>query len=121
MMYPRHVLVDLPKDRRPKVYCFSLAAKEAKRGAFHFLGKSKLCSRKNAHRHCGILRCGKPSCTGPEVDCRKLVTDLSRPGFDVVQTIVAHGSGTPLCCQAPRSLELSKERANFVIMQGLGT
>src|SRR5262252_6726112 len=94
MMHPRHVFVDLPKDRRTEVYCFGLAAKEAKRGAFHLLGKSKLCSRKNAHRRCGILRCGKPSCTGPEVDCRKLVTDLSRSGFDVVQTIVAHGSGS---------------------------
>src|SRR5215831_13780943 len=27
---PRHVLVDLPKDRRPELYCFGLAAKEAK-------------------------------------------------------------------------------------------
>src|SRR6516165_89134 len=96
MMHPRHVLVDLPKDRRPELYCFGLAAKEAKRGALHLLGKSKLCSRKNAHRRCRIFRCGKPSCTGPEVDCRKLLTDLSRPGFDVVQTIVAHGSGTPM-------------------------
>src|SRR6516164_3088798 len=96
MMHPRHVLVDLPKDRRPEVYCFGLAAKEPKRGAFHLLGKGKLRSRKNAHRRCGVLRRGKPSCTGPEVHCRKLVTDLSRPGFDVVQTIVAHGSGTPL-------------------------
>jgi hypothetical protein len=34
MMHPRHVLVDLPKDRRPELYCFGLAAKEAKRGAF---------------------------------------------------------------------------------------
>src|SRR5215471_18365019 len=101
MMHPRHVLVDLPKDRRPEVYCFGLAAKEAKRGTFHLLGKSKLCSRKNAHRHCGILRCGKPSCFGPKVDCRKLVTDLSRPGFDVMQTIVAHGSGTPLMLPSP--------------------
>src|SRR5262249_60457983 len=67
MMPPRHVLVDLPKDSRPEVYCFGLAAKEAKPGAFHLLGKSKLSSRRNAHRHCGILRCGKPSCTGPEV------------------------------------------------------
>src|SRR5262249_241847 len=109
----------LPKDRRPEVYCFALAAKEAKRGTFHLLGKSKLCSRKNAHRHCGILRCGKSSCTGPKVDCRKVVTGLSRPGFDVVQTIVAHGSGTPLMLPSPRSLELSKERANFVITQGV--
>src|SRR5262249_58763014 len=86
MMHPRHVLFDFPKDRPPEVYCFGLAAKEAKRGPFHHLGKSKLCSRKNAHRHCGILRCSKPSCTGPKVDCLKLVTDLSRPGFDVMQT-----------------------------------
>src|SRR5262249_28709190 len=119
MMHPRHVLVDLPKDRRPELYCFGLAAKEAKRGAFHLLGKSKLCSRKNAHRCCRILRCGKPSCTGPEVDCRKLLTDLSGPGFDVVQTIVAHGSATPLMLPSPRSLELSKERVNFVITQGV--
>src|SRR5499427_714482 len=102
MMHPRHVFVDLPKDRRTEVYCFGLAAKEAKRGAFHFLGKSKLCSRKNAHRRCGILRCGKPSCTGPEVDCRKLVTDLSRPGCDMVQTVIAHGSGTPLILPSPQ-------------------
>src|SRR5262249_11973671 len=92
---------------------------EAKRGAFHLLGKSKLCSRKNAHRRCRIFRCGKPSCTGPEVDCRKLLTDLSRPGFDVVQTIVAHGSATPLMLPSPRSLELSKDGANFVSPVGV--
>src|SRR6516162_3409063 len=78
------------------------ALQEAGWSALHLLGKSKLCSGKNAHRRCGILRCGKPSCTGPEVDCRKLVTDLSRPGFDVVQTVVAHGSGTPLILPSPQ-------------------
>jgi hypothetical protein len=51
---------------------------------FHILGESKLCSRKDAHCYCGILRGGKPSCTGVEVAGRKLVTDLSRPGFDMV-------------------------------------
>src|SRR5438094_2894250 len=96
MMHPLNVFVDLPKDRRPGFYYSHPPVKEAKWSAFHLLGKSKLCSRKNAHRRCGILRCGKPSCTGPEVDCPKLLTDLSRPGFDVVQTIVAHGSATPL-------------------------
>jgi hypothetical protein len=37
MMHARDVLVELPKDRRPEVDCFGLAAKEAKRGAFHLL------------------------------------------------------------------------------------
>src|SRR5262244_4672293 len=96
MMHPRHVLVDLPKDRRPELYCFGLAAKEAKRGAFHLLGKSKLCSRKNAHRRCGILPRSKPSSTSVKVDCPKLVTDLGRPRFDVIETEVTHGSATPL-------------------------
>src|SRR5262245_65592066 len=102
MMHPRHVLIDLPKDRRPEVYYFGLVAEEAKRGAFHILGKSKLCSRKNACRRCGILRCGKPSCTGPEVDCRKLLNDLSRPGFVVVQPIVIHDSDIPLMLPCPK-------------------
>jgi hypothetical protein len=58
MMHPRHVFVDLPKDRRPGLYCFHPPGKEAKgsRAAFHFLGKSKLCSRKNAHRRCTVIR-----------------------------------------------------------------
>jgi hypothetical protein len=58
MMHPRHVFVDLPKDRRPGFYGFHPPAKEAKgsRPAFHFLGKSKLCSRKNAHRRCTVIR-----------------------------------------------------------------
>src|SRR5262245_37810573 len=94
MMYLRQVLVDLPEDRHPKVYCFRPPVKEAGRSAFHIFGKSKLSSGKNAHRLCGILRCGKPSCTGPEVDCPKLITDLRRPGFDVVVTNVAPRSGT---------------------------
>jgi hypothetical protein len=64
-VHPRHVLVDLPKDRRAEVYCFCLAAK-AERDAFHLLGKSKLCSRKNAYRRCGIFWRGKSSCTGVE-------------------------------------------------------
>ena len=66
MMHPRHVRVDLPKDRRAEVYCFCLPAK-AEWDAFHLLGKSKLCSGKNAHRRGGILRRGKPSCTGVEL------------------------------------------------------
>src|SRR5262249_34439892 len=60
-------------------------------GAFHLLGKSKLCSRKNAHRRCRILRRSKSSSTSVEVDCPKLVTDLGRPRFDVVETEVTHG------------------------------
>src|SRR5438034_8163585 len=69
MMQPRHVFVDLPKDRRPEVYRFRPPPGEAKGGggAFHLLGKSKLCSRKNAHRRCGILRRSKPSSTRVEV------------------------------------------------------
>jgi hypothetical protein len=42
-----------------------------------------------------------------EVDCPKLVTDLGRPGFDVVQTIVTHGrqsvAGGPRPAPAARS------------------
>src|SRR5438105_11979913 len=80
MMHPRNVLVDLPKDRRPKVYRFRPPRGEAKgcRGAFDLLRKSKLRSRKNAHRRCGILRRSKPSSTGVEVHCPKLVTDLGK-------------------------------------------
>jgi hypothetical protein len=118
-MHPRLVFVDLPKDRRPEVYRFRPPRGEAKGGggAFHLLGKSKFCSRKNAHRRCGILRRSKPSSTSVKVDCPKLVTDLGRPRFDVMETEVTHGSATPLMLQAPRSLEPSKERANFVITQ----
>src|SRR6516225_7240361 len=93
MMHPRHVFVDLPKDRRPEVYRFRSPRGEAKGGggAFHLLGKSKLRSRKNAHSRCRILRRSKPSSTSVEVDCPKLVTDLGRPRFDVVETEVTHG------------------------------
>ncbi len=94
MMHVRHAFVDLPKDRRPEVYRFRPPRREAKdKGASHLLGKSKLCSRKNAHRRRGILRRSKPSSTRVEVDCPKLVTDLGRPGFDVVETVVTHGRG----------------------------
>src|SRR5437870_200574 len=112
MMHPRHVLVYLPKDRRAEVYCVRLPAK-AERDAFHFLGKSKLCSWKNAYRRCGIFWRGKSSCTGVEVDCRKLVTDLGRPRFDMVWAIVTHRSGTPLILQAPAPLNLSKNGPTF--------
>src|SRR6516165_313646 len=40
--------------------------------------KGELRSRKNADRRCGILRCGKPTCTGVEIAGRKLVTDRCR-------------------------------------------
>src|SRR5258708_37695090 len=71
VMHPRLVFVDLPKDRRPEVYRFRSPRGEAKGGggAFPLLGKSKLCSRKNAHRRCRILRRSKPSSTSVEVDC----------------------------------------------------
>jgi hypothetical protein len=95
MMHPRNIFVDLPKDRRPGFYYSHPPVKEAKWSAFHLLGKSKLCSRKNAHRRCGILRRSKPSGTSVKVDGPKLVTDLGRPGFDVVETVVTHGRGTP--------------------------
>src|SRR5438128_11129482 len=111
MMHPRHVLVDLPKDRRAEVYCFRLPAK-AERDAFHFLGKSKLCSWKNAYRRCGIFWRGKSSCTGVEVDCRKLVTDLGRPRFDVVETVVTHGRGTPLTLLSPHPFLLPEPAQN---------
>src|SRR6266496_3078295 len=106
MMHPRHVFVDSRKDRRPEVNVFGLPRGEAKGGggAFHLLGKSKLCSRKNAHRRCGILRRSKPSSTSIEVDCPKLVTDLGRPRFDVVETEVTHGRGTPLTSRSPPAL-----------------
>jgi hypothetical protein len=39
----------------------------------------------------------------------KLVTDLGRPGFDVVETIVTHGRGTPLMfAKLPADFEFSK-------------
>jgi len=106
VMHPRLVLVDLPKDRRPEVYRFCPPRGEAKGcgGAFHLLGKRKLCSRKNAHRRCRILRRSKPSSTRVEVDCPKLVPDLSRAGFNVVETEVTHGRGTPLMSRSPRLL-----------------
>jgi hypothetical protein len=83
-MYLWHVLVDLPKDRHFEIYRFRLPVEEARRGAFYLLAKNKFCSRKKAHRRRAILRRAKPPCTGVEVDCRKLVTDPGRPGFDVV-------------------------------------
>src|SRR6516164_1317790 len=103
MMHPRNVLVDLPKDRRPEVYRFRPPRGEAKgcRGAFDLLRKSKLRSRKNAHRCCGILRRSKPSSTSVEVHCPKLVTDLGRPRFDVVETVVTHGRGTSDVAKPP--------------------
>src|SRR6266446_5208207 len=114
-MHPRLVFVDLPKDRRPEVYRFRPPRGEAKGGggAFHLLGKSKLCSRKNAHRRCGILRRSKPSSTSVEVDCSQLVTDLGRPRFDVVETVVTHGRGAPLISRSPRPCPFSKIGTEF--------
>jgi hypothetical protein len=110
VMHSRHVFVDLPKERRSEVYRFRPPRGEAKgcRGTLHFLGKSKLCSRKNAHRRCGILRRSKSSSTSVEVDCPKLVTDLGRSRFDVVETVVTHGRGTPLTSRSPRPFLLSE-------------
>src|SRR5256884_6903261 len=114
MMHPRNVLVDLPKDRRPEVYRFRPPRGEAKgcRGAFDLLRKSKLRSRKNAHRRCGILRRSKPSSTSVEVHCPKLVTDLGRPRFDVVETVVTHGRGTPLTSRSPQPFLLPEPAQN---------
>src|SRR6516164_697078 len=114
MMHPRHVFVDLPKDRRPEVYRFRSPRGEAKGGggAFHLLGKSKLCSRKNAHRRCRILRRSKPSSIRVKVDGPKLVTDLGRPRSDVVETEVTHGRGTPLTSRSPRPFFLPEPAQN---------
>src|SRR6266478_4927248 len=112
MMHPRNVFVDLPKDRRPGFYYSHPPVKEAKWSAFHLLGKSKLCSRKNAHRRCGILRRSKPSSTSVKVDGPKLVTDLGRPRFDVVETVVTHGRGTPLTLRTPHPFLLPEPARN---------
>src|SRR5262252_137916 len=121
-MHPRLVFVDLPKDRRPEVYRFRSPRGEAKGGggAFHLLGKSKLCSRKNAHRRCGILRRSKPSSTSVEVHCPKLVTDLGRPRFDVVETVVTHGRGTPMTLRSP-TLSFYQNRHRIPIAQDVAT
>jgi len=113
-MHPRLVFVDLPKDRRPEVYRFRSPRGEAKGGggAFHLLGKSKLCSRKNAHRRCRILRRSKPSSTSVEVDCPKLVTDLGRPRFDVVETEVTHGQRNSSDVAKPRPFFLPEPAQN---------
>src|SRR5438876_386014 len=97
MMHPRHVFVDLPKDRCPEVYRFRPPPGEAKgcRGAFHLLGKSKLSSAR------------------VEVAGRKLVTDLGRPRFDVVETVVTHGRGAPLISRSPRPCPYSKIGTEF--------
>src|SRR5207245_8682668 len=71
-----YVLVDLSKDRRSGAYCSP--ARETGRRTYHLRGKGELRSGKNADRRCGILRRGKPTCTGDEVVGRKLVTDLCR-------------------------------------------
>jgi len=74
VMHLWYVLVDLSKDRRSGAYCSP--AKETGRRTYHLRGKGELRSGKNADRRCGILRRGKPTCTGDEVVGRKLVTDL---------------------------------------------
>src|SRR5262245_736813 len=114
MMHLRHGFINLPKDRRLEVYRFCPPPGEAKGGggAFHLLGKSKLCSRKNAHRRCGILRRSKASSTRVEVDCPQLVTDPGRPRFDLVETEVTHGRGTPLMSRSPRPFLLAKSAQN---------
>src|SRR5438046_8560037 len=121
MMHPRNVLVDLPKDRRPEVYRFRPPRGDAKgcRGAFDLLRKSKLRSRKNAHRRCGILRRSKPSSTSVEVHCPKLVTDLGRPGFDVVETVVTHGRGTPLTLRSAPTFSFYQNRHRIPMAQKL--
>src|SRR6516225_8213738 len=75
VMHLWYVLVDLSKDRGPGAYCSRLPAIDTGR-IYHLGGKGELRSGKNADRRCGILRCGKPTCTGVEVAGRKLVTDL---------------------------------------------
>src|SRR5690349_11562724 len=76
VMHLWYVLIDLSKDRRSGAYCSP--AKETERRTYHLGGKGELRSGKNADRRCGILRRGKPTCTGAEVVGRKLVTDLCR-------------------------------------------
>src|SRR5262249_937807 len=76
VMHLWYVLVDLSKDRRSGVYCSP--AKETGRRTYHLRGKGELRSGKNADRRCGILRSGKPTCTGVEIAGRKLVTDRCR-------------------------------------------
>src|SRR5262249_4636579 len=75
VMHLWYVLVDLSKDRGPGACCSRLPAIDTGR-IYHLGGKGELRSGKNADRRCGILRCGKPTCTGVEVAGRKLITDL---------------------------------------------
>src|SRR5262249_13318549 len=49
----------------------------------------ELRSGKNADRRCGILRCGKPTCTGDEVVGRKLVTDRCRARLEYYNLVAS--------------------------------
>src|SRR5262245_2291713 len=111
VMHLWYVLVDLSKDRRPGAYCSRLPAIDTGR-TYHLRGKGELRSGKNADRRCGILRRGKPTCTGVEVAGRKLVTALCGACFAVCKTEGTHGRGTPLLRAPHQPNPCSKKRAN---------
>jgi hypothetical protein len=98
VMHLWYVLVDLSKDRRSGAYCSP--AKETGRRTYHLRGKGELRSGKNADRRCGILRRGKPTCTGDEVVGRKLVTTFAGRDLTLCR-LKSHMAEELLSCERP--------------------
>ena len=84
VMHPRFLLVDLSKDRRPRVYCSRFPTRIP--NGTHNTSPEKASSVPGRCRPAVVKSSwrDKPTCTGIEVVGRKLVTDLddARVGCD---------------------------------------
>ena len=69
-------------------------------------------SRDEIANRLGVVPSRVVSSTRVKVDCPKLVTDLGRPRFDVVETEATHGRGTPLTSRSPRPFFLTEPAQN---------
>jgi hypothetical protein len=84
MMRSRVVLVDLPEDGRRVMNCTRFPAEQTARSTTYLSGKGEFRSWENTNCCVGILRRSEPSSAGIEVVGCQFVTNLGRPGLNVV-------------------------------------
>ena len=91
MVRPLLVLIYLSEDCRRVSECFDFPTDD-KAGFCNCnrAGKRELGPRKNADRHGIVFRRSEPTRAGTEVLCGEFVTDLCRPGPDVLEAVVTH-------------------------------
>src|SRR5438270_12285083 len=98
-----------------KFTVFVLHQVKPKAAGAHFTSSEK-ASSVPGRTHTAVVRSSgeaNPRVPVLKLTVLKLVTDLGRPRFDVVETVVTHGRGAPLISRSPRPFPSNRTSTEF--------